>query len=379
MDRKAASVLFLVLTIFAPVRLSGQEVFLPLLVEGPRISRTAFTNWESIELTYTVRWADGYEPIRTELKPQAMSFGILELDPEFAEESDIRNERRSDKDKENYFDITYHLRYMGDEKGEMDIPGQKFAYRELLPNGSEAQHFTTQGFKLAYGTVLTSDAEEIKEEFDLGSYQTKAMLWKVSAGIIILIGIVGGLALVFFRPVPAPLAQSQTDAATPVAVAGRKIDPAAMVLELEQNVIWLRTRILNRDLEKAKSALGAVCNGLKDVIRFYVPAIGPSVDTSEMAPLILAVPHQWERERFSRAHEALESMEDALFKYPEGFEGYLPVLWTKVETLSLLVKDLRPWPMYWRRLSYRLRRKIRIPKIRIPTGFLGRLNWRRRP
>ena len=362
MGRKAAGVLFLVLAIFAPARLSGQDVFVPLLVEGPRISRTAFTNWESIELAYTVRWMDGYEPILAELKPEAMSFGILELDPAWAEETDIKNERKFEK--ENYFDITYHLRYMGEKKGEVVVAGPKFAYRDLLASNSTVQYFPTQEFKLAYGTVLTSDAEDIKEEFDLGSYQTAAMLWKVSAVVVILAGVFGTFVLVFFKPVPVSLAQSETDAPTPVA--GRNIDPAAMVLKLEQDIIWLRTHVLNGNQEKAKSALGAVCNGLKDVIRFYVPAIGPGVDTSEMAPLILAIPHRWERERFLRVHEALESMEDALFKYPDGFEGYLPALEEKAETLSFVAKDFRPWPMYWRRLKHRLIRKVRIPKIRIP-------------
>ena len=355
MDRKAVSVLFLALTIFAPARLSGQEVFLPLLVEGPRISRTAFTNWESIELSYTVRWADGYEPILAELKPQAMSFGILELDPEFSEESDIRNKRRSDVDKENYFDITYHLRYMGEKKGEISIAGPKFAYRDLLSKESAVQYFPTQEFKLAYGTVLTSDADDIKEEFDLGSYQNKAMLWKVSAGIIILVGIIGSFVLVFFKPVPVPLAAGVAGANAPQ-VTDKAIDLAQVISGLEVNI--------------AKGNIGAVCNGLADVIRAYAPGIKQGMTSKDMTTSILSIPHEWERKRLLRVHAALCNIEDHLFVGGDDANGKVKYRMTH---LAATVHELRPWSVYWHRRLFNLKQKLAKPLS--PLKKL--IHWRR--
>ena len=340
MDRKAASVLFLALAIFAPARLSGQEVFVPLRVEGPRISRTAFTNWESIELAYTVGWMDGYEPILAELKPEAMSFGILELDPAWAEETDIKNERKFEK--ENYFDITYHLRYMGEKKGEVVVAGPKFAYRDLLASNSTVQYFPTQEFKLVYDTVLTSDAEDIKEEFDLGSYQTAAMLWKVSAVVVILAGVIGTFVLVFFRPVPAPLATNVAGAGAPQA-ADTKVDPAKVIGELEANI--------------AKGNFGAVCNGLADVIRAYAPGINPGMTSKEMTASVLSISNEWEKNQLLRIHVALCDIEDHLFV---GGDDVSKVEY-HMSHLVATIRELRPWSVYWHRRLFNLKQKLVKP------------------
>lgn len=352
MDRKATSILFLILAIFAPARLSGQEVFVPLMVEGPRISRTAFTNWELIELTYTVRWMDGYQPMRDQIEPQDMNFGILELDPEFAEKADIKNERKFEK--ENYFDITYHLRYMGEKKGEIVVPGQKFAYRDLMASESAVQYFPTQEFKLAYRTVLTSDAEEIKEEFDLGSYQTKAMFWKVSAGITVLFGIIGSFVLVFFKPVPAPLSTSVAGASASQ-TADKAIDLAKVVSGLESDI--------------ATGNVGAVCNGLSDVIRAYAPGIRAGMTSKDMTTPILSIPNEWERGLLIRVHEALREIEHDLFVGGDDVNGKIKHHMTH---LAATVRELRPWSVYWHRRLFDLKGRLARP-----FTSLKRFNWRR--
>lgn len=359
MDRMATRILFSALAIFAPVLLSGQDVFLPFMVEGPRISKTAFTNLERIELTYTIRWTDGYEPIRSDLKPQAMkqagNFGILELDPEFAEDSDIRNERRFDEDKENFFDITYHLWYMGEKKGEVPIAGPKFPYRLVQSGNSQVLYFATPGFLLAYGTVLTSDAEDIKEEFDLGSYQGKAMLWKGLAVVVILAGIIGSFVLVFFRPVPVPLATGVAGASAPQ-IADKAIDLARVISGLEVDI--------------AKGNIGAVCNGLNDVIRAYVPGIKPGMTSKDMTVLIPSIPHEWERNRLLRVHSALRDMEDHLFVGGDDVNGKVKY---HMSHLAVTIRELRPWPVYWHRRLFNLKRKLMQPLSR-----LGRLiHWRK--
>lgn len=356
MDRKAASVLFLVLAIFAPAHLSGQEVYLPLLIEGPRISRTAFTNWEIIELTYTVRWMDGYEPIRDQLKPEEMknagNFGILELNPKFSEEADIKNERKFEK--ENYFDITYHLRYMGEKKGEIPIAGTKFPYREIKLGDSQTQYFETQGFNLAYGTVLTSDANDIKEEFDLGSYQTKATLWMVSAGIVVLVGIIGSFVLVFFRPVLTPLALDATGASVPQIIE-KRVDLAKVISELQTNI--------------AKGNLGLVCNGLSDVIRVYVSGVKPGMTSKDMTALVLSIPHKWERNRLLRVHTALCDIEDHLFVGGDDVSGKVKY---HMSHLAATIQALSPWSVYWHRQMF-----VWKNKFSRPFTYLKRFNWRR--
>lgn len=341
MNRMAARILFSALAVFAPVLLSGQDVFLPLMVEGPRISRTAFTNWERIELTYTVRWADGYEPIWDDLKPRAMSFGILELDPEFAEESDIRNERKFEK--ENFVDIVYRLRYMGEKKGEIPIAGPKFAYRLAQSGDSQVLYFATPGFILSYGTVLTTDAEDIKEEFDLGSYQGKAMLWKVLAGITILVGVIGSFVLVFFRPVPAPLALDAAGTSVP-RIIEKKVDLAKVISELEANI--------------AKGNVGAVCNGLSDLVRAYVPGIKPGMTSKDMTAPVLSIPHEWERNRLIRVHVALHDIEDNLFGGGDAVNGKVKY---HMAHLAATVRELRPWSVYWHRRLFDLKGKLAKP------------------
>ncbi|OGN03840.1 MAG: hypothetical protein A2655_01090 [Candidatus Yanofskybacteria bacterium RIFCSPHIGHO2_01_FULL_43_42] len=353
MDRKAVGALFLALMIFAPARLSGQEVFLPFMVEGPRLSKTEFTNWVEIEATYTVRWMDGYEPVQEDLKPRSMNFGILELDPAWAEEADIKNERKFEK--ENFFDITYHLRYMGEKKGEIIVLGQKFAYKDLLAKDSTAQYFTTQEFALAYNTVLTKDADDIKEEFDLGSYQKPAMLWRVSGGLIILIGIIGSFALVFFRPVPAPLATTVGEASVVRAV-DTKANPAKVIGELESSI--------------AEGNIGAVCNGLSDVIRIYAAGVKQGMTSKDMITPILSIPHKWERNHLLRVHEALCDIEDHLFA--GGLGDTNGKVKYHMASLAATIRELRPWSVYWHRRLFDLKGRLARP-----FSFLKKASWRK--
>lgn len=324
------------LVIFAPAHLFGQEVFSPLIVEGPQISRTAFFNWEKIELTYTVRWMDGYEPVLNDLRPQAMSFGILELDPDMAEVSDIRNEREFGN--ENFFDIVYHLRYMGEKKGELIIPGQKFNYKRVQSGDDQVQSFSTPEFTLSYYPVIPKNADDIKEEWDPGSYQELAMYWKLSAAAIFLFGILGSFVLVFFRPVPVALAEKKEALAVAKATE-RILEPASVLHRLRDNIF--------------KGNIGAVCNGLGDLIRAYVPAVGPGMTSKDMVGPITDIPHVWERVRLLRIHQELCGIEDFLF----GGEDAVYSL----KNLYATLQELSPVSVYWRRRLFILKQKLAKP------------------
>src|SRR3989338_7436682 len=82
----------------------------PVIVDQPLVLITVFTNWQEIQLTYTIRWLDGYEPLFDEAKPENMSFGEFELDPIRGHKLERRNRRKYKK--ENYEDLVYYLRYI---------------------------------------------------------------------------------------------------------------------------------------------------------------------------------------------------------------------------------------------------------------------------
>ena len=313
---------------------SSQDEILAVRVEGPRISRTAFTNWETIELTYNVGYMDGYEPVWDDLKPGAMSFGVLELDPDFSKESDIRNKRKFGK--ENYFDIVYHLRYMADEKKELTIPGQRFSYRQIQSGNSEVRYDTTKEFKLVYNTVLTSDADDIKEEYDQGYYRNKAVGRKILGAVVVLLGLIGGFVILFSRLVPMALPKTSGDQKVPEA--------PFKVSDLTSVLASLRINIVEKNME-------LVCNGLHDVIRLYVPEIGPGVFSKDMTAFILVVPHEWERERLLRLGHTVQIIEDYLYSDRKGPEPDLT-------NLAATLEELRPDTVYKRRHVFNLKHRL---------------------
>lgn len=342
MSRTALRYLLAFLAMLVPIGAPAQELS-PMIVEGPRISRTAFTNWESIELAYTVRWLDGYEPVRSDLTPQSMNFGMMELDQDFADESDIRNERKFES--ENFFDIVYHLRYMGEKKGEIIVPGQRFPYRSLTAGDSQVHYFQTPEFKLKYDTVLTSGADDIKEELDLGSYQETATLWKLSALAVILAGVAGGFVLVLFGARATALSGKEETAAV-AETAEKVLEPASIIRGLQDGI--------------AKKNMPAVCNGLTDLIRAYVPDIGPGTTSKDMVALIQKVPHAWERHRLLLVYQVLRDIEEYLFALG-GTEYPAPAL----KGLDVTVRELAPASVYWRRRLFNLKRRVVRPFLKL--------------
>ena len=356
------------------VCVSAQE-YSPVRAELSRVSRTSFTNWEMIELTYAVGYLDGYEVIKNDIMPQAMNFGALELDPEFADKLDIRNTRKFGK--ENFFDVVYHLRYLAEKKGDVIVPGQRFAYRELKPGSTSAEYFPTPEFKLTYRTVLTDDASDIKDGIDLGSYQKPAAAWKISAVAVFTVGVLSGLFLIFFRPVVVPLSPSAIRAKE-LAAGGQIVDPDILVRNLEADIAKLLVSLSSQsvaDPAAIKRELGSVCNGLKDVIRYYVPAIGPGTFSAQMAAGILALPSFWERQRLLAAHSGLVYMENILFRFSEADSPSWEMLKPRVERLAPIAKDLRPARVYWHRLPSKILgatknpfRGVKFPKLRRRHG-----------
>lgn len=183
-----------------PALLTAQDEY-PVIVSPPQTTVTVFTNWQSIKITYTIAYLDGYEPRFEEFRPEAMSFG-LELDPEKGLALVRLNKRRYKN--ENYEDLVYYLRHIGEKKGEMIIPEQIFRYVRKEPGqsleGLVVQETKSPAGVIRYDSVLTKNADDIMDTVDFGSFKRQQQLWfGASAATLLLAGLM--LVLVFRRPV----------------------------------------------------------------------------------------------------------------------------------------------------------------------------------
>ncbi len=165
-------VFFMLFVLSVTSSVSAQDDFKRgLIVDEPQLSRSTFTNWDDIRITYPVRYLDGYEP-QYDKGPSAASFAPFELlgEPEYQKTHKVG--------RENYEEWTYHLRYAGKEKEEMEVPEQTFYYLKLQASKDkkdlELRSFKSPVFKLKYVSVLTKEADDIKDPIDLGSYQSRS-------------------------------------------------------------------------------------------------------------------------------------------------------------------------------------------------------------
>ncbi len=168
--------LILSFMLLARALLAQEEM--PLIVDPPQVSMTAFTNWQEIQLTYTVRWLDGYRPLFDLAKPENMSFSPFELDPIKGYKLELLNQRKYKN--ENYVDLTYHLRHIGEKKGDIVISEQAFTYVREEPGKTlenlETKEFKAAGVQLRYDSVLTKNADDIMDRIDFGSFKKQVNL-----------------------------------------------------------------------------------------------------------------------------------------------------------------------------------------------------------
>mgnify|MGYP001605672451 FL=1 len=349
----------LLASIFAVLSSSafGQEVS-PMIVEGPRYSKTAFNNWEKIELTYAVRYMKGYEPLIDDMKPGNMMFGVLELDPEFAEKVDIRNPRIFGN--EYYFDITYHLRYISEKKEELEIPGQKFPYIRIQAGKEKTElmveFFSTSKFYLSYQPVTTSDADDIKDNIDFGSFSKQALLWKVSGGAVFFGGILLTLIAVFSKPVLVVQMGGKSVKSTE-SVETEAVDPHLVSRALVEGTAKVKILLKSVDSVGLKTELGAVCNNARILFRIYAPDINPGAVYDEMTLAIQGLEPVWERERLTRLISSLKYFENFLYK-PDVIDTELPTLTLYVNELYTTATDLDPRIVSRQQLLFRWKRRL---------------------
>ena len=191
--------LILLCVLFARSLLAQEEM--PVIVDQPQTAETVFTNWKPIELIYTVRWLDGYEILWDNAEPENMSFGQFQLDPVRGYKLEKRNQRKYKE--ENYVDLVYHLRHVGEKKGDAPIPEQIFYYVKTEPGKSlanlERREVKVAGRLLRYDSTLPKDATDIMDQIDFGSYKQEGYLWKgLAVGLVMIYG--ATLYFVFRKP-----------------------------------------------------------------------------------------------------------------------------------------------------------------------------------
>lgn len=362
--------LAIVLASFPTVVFSQEEVA-PLIVEGPRPSITLFTNWQKIELAYTVRYMKGYKPLLDNMKPGNMSFSPLEPDPEFADRLDVRNERQFGD--EFYFDVVYHLRHIGEKKGELEIPGQKFPY--ILPQAGKedaelrVENFPTKPFLLNYGTVLTSDADDIKDNIDFGSFSKQALVWKVSGGIVFFAGSLLTLIAVFSRPKLVVPVAGEASGAAGAGAGSSVVNPDAVYKALWDGATSLKLLLDPKDRDRLKTELGAVCNNSRTLLRLYAPNINPGDVCDEMFSAVRKLEFVWERERLVRLVSGLRDFENILYGFDFGVGTQLSA--STIAEFGDVIRDLDPRNVAKKQRMYRWKNKLSKP-----FGHLRFKKWR---
>lgn len=194
MSRK---LMLLLCVLFARSLLAQEEI--PFFVDPPKPSTTVCTDWQEVDLIYTLHWLDGYRPQYESVKPENMSFSPFELDPLRGYKLEKQNKRKYKK--ENYIDLVYHIRCMAEKKGEIPIPEQIFKYVKEGPGGfienSEEKDFKTPGIMLRYDSVLTKDADDIIDTIDFGSFKKQEHIWKGLSAIPVVLFVV--ISFILFR------------------------------------------------------------------------------------------------------------------------------------------------------------------------------------
>lgn len=184
---------------FNQVLLWSQDEY-PVVVGIPKTSVTVFTNYQLIELTYTVGYLDGYQPLfeqSLKMSPKTK----LEIDSSRGSQP-ARHHKRKYKN-ENYEDLTYYLRYIGEKKEDISIPEQIFHYVKTpsgqTVKGQDIYDVKAPGVALRYDSVLTKEADDIMDVVDFGSFKELESNWKMAAVFLnLLVG--AAILLLFCRP-----------------------------------------------------------------------------------------------------------------------------------------------------------------------------------
>ena len=351
----------------------AQEI-MPIRVEGPRLSRSVFTNWDAIEVVFTLGYLDGYEPLLGQMKPYDMGFDPLVPDPLVGDVLEIRNQRQYQK--ERYVDVVYHLRYIGPKKEELKIPPQTFLFRsvDFKENvAQEALKAISPVFVLRYDSVLTEDMTDIKDEMDFGSFKQYEQYWKFGSLSVSFVLMFGMGVLIFRRPVLVVATRDEGEIVGHTNVRGRTMSPREVLLSASRE---LERAVSQRDASATRTALQSVCDAGYAVLRAYVPQGSRAMTVGEMGSSIERIEMPWLRTRLQNLARRVQQCED--MSYAGEDQGASLTLsagsdyLSMVKELTVVSRDLGPMSVARRQQWFRFKKKFL---------FLGRMRgmrpWRR--
>lgn len=366
-------ILALVVLILSPPDLFGQQdVLSPFRVEGPRISRTAFTNWEKIELTFTLGYYDGYEPMYEDLRPNNMTFSPLEMDPNYSLNKQNKLDRRNERtfQKEHFIDVIYHLRYANEKKGDLEIVPSPFSYRKLEvgkeKGDTEVKQFKIPKFLLKYGSVLTPDPNlDIKDKTDFGSFLGQARAWHWGAiGLFLLFGC-PTLYFMFRRPV-------YNFAVSDPISSGSAGQP---VIELHDCLVLLssagqRLGEITVDPYDFYNRAVDMHNASRRVLETYVPGVTDASTVSQIEEHLKSITFPWLHQQLSGVYNVFQACENYLYQVDlkgdtEPNSGdFTWAAWATAAAKEYSLK-LQPRNISWQKRLYSFRQKIDYLKRRL--------------
>ncbi len=302
MRKRFCLALLAVFLAYLPERVLAQDEY-PVIVSAPQVSVSVFTNWQLIKLTYTIGYLDGYQPNFEEARPENMSFG-LEIDQEKGSQLLRLNKRRYKN--ENYEDLVYYVRHIGEKKGEITIPEQIFRYIKEEPGqsaeGQLVHEAKAPATVLRYDSVLTKEANDIMDVIDFGSFQKQEKIWRVAyLGLVVLSGLV--IFFIFYRPAVArkmtvrpkntsgKVLESNPEKLSALLLPKQALQKFIQDFQSRQTLVVSLPAIsteIRPTLDQEERA--RLANGLKELLGIYIPTILDSDTPEEISLKIKDVP-----------------------------------------------------------------------------------------
>lgn len=348
-------ILFLSLMVM-PFSLSAQDES-PVVVSQPKVSVTVFTNWQLIEVVYTVGYLNGYKVLTDRATPENMSFGF-ETDPERGVKLEIRNQRKFNQ--ENYADFVYYLRRIAEEKGDMVIPEQVFQYVKEEPGksleGFEVHDVKAPGVMMRYDSVLTKGANDIMDEIDFGSFKRQEYWLKGTAfGLVGLLLFFISALLLFWKPVKSSKAKKPAKAKKADGSAGESEEEIAVrplpkeALESFEQFLVLASFRLKLDESACREVRVDLANNLRQLLGSYTPEILDSDTPKEIRQKVSAAEPSREKETLCELASLLILLDLALFGQVN--EAHLVAqVKSEIRSSREAYRKLKLAGSFWRRL-----------------------------
>lgn len=287
---RGSRVVALAAILLVPARIALAQEEMPVVVDKPVVEITSFTNWQEIKVTYTIGWFDGYEVVFGNSHPERMNFGDFEINPIRGREFIKINERKVGQ--ANYADLVYYLRHISPKMKPLEprkIPEQVFYFRCLsCEPGKPIDQLPLEEIKspplvLNYVTVLTPDADDIKDRIDFGSFSREAMWLKWAA--ILFFATLSGLSayLLFRKPSEAVLTEDQSMAADRGLESSvvRRLDRAAALAKFLKISLAVKTKLAERQVNRQR-LLADFSNELQGLILSFMPSARDSDTANEL-------------------------------------------------------------------------------------------------